>query len=138
MKKALFAIALAAAAVSASALDLAGMQVDKPVNCHLIAFMSEDANACNTKELEWTTTLEFLDKQTPVMISRNERGVLKSIVMTGFNYDRAVRAMRMQHGRPIHNNADEAVWAVGSQSIRVSRYGGIGPLLVYAGKAAEK
>lgn len=140
MKSALVLIAGAGIFMSAHALDLVGMEVDKPINCDLLSFMSNthDTTCAKTKELEWTSTLEFLDKPTPVLISRAPDGTLKSIVMTGFDYDRAIAALRVQFGKPVNMNRDEAVWVRKDQSMRVMRYAGLGSTLVYAGKAAEK
>jgi len=132
------ALSLALLATSSYALDIKGLEVDKPVDCDRISALDirpgQFAPACKNGLDMWFHEISFLGGKA-TMIPRQGNGILLSITVMNFSFDDALLALTEKFGPPvieesIVSNAMgakfeqiEATWTQGSTQLILSKHG---------------
>lgn len=102
MKK-FFILATSVFCLSAYAdLEIKGITVDAPADCTLINSMETRAGtfyaACIKKSPQWFTSISFLDGLSDMNITQTPMGMIKSITVTNFNFDKALSSLEAKFG----------------------------------------
>lgn len=132
-------LALLLAPSPAMALDIKGLEVDKPVNCAQINALEirsgSFAPACENGLDRWYKEVSFLGGKASMTLMQSPERILLRVLVLGFKFDEALDALTLKWGAPhietsvIQNRAGasfeqvEAIWNDGSITLRLERHG---------------
>lgn len=135
----LFAIATILASAPAMALDIKGIEVDKPVNCEQIKALETRtgtfARSCENGSDKWIVQISFLSGTANMWLQQSPERILLSVHLSKFNFEEALEALSMKWGQPeirkstVQNRMGatfeqvEAIWKDGSVKIQLSKHG---------------
>ena len=139
MHAAVLLFALLLAATPARALDIKGLEVDKPVNCAQINALEIRqgtlAPSCENGMERWFKEISFLSGKANMSLMQSPERVLLHVLVINFKFDEALDALTLKWGKPrietsvIQNRAGasfdqvEATWTDGEITLRLRRHG---------------
>lgn len=123
--------------MTAQALDLKGIEVDKPADCAHIASISgaSAASSCESSKSDFLVTTSFLGAEQTMLIVRTQEREVSTVYLNGFDFDQAEVAFTAKFGKPkavdtVIQNALGAkfsqrrlVWESATARLRVDRHG---------------
>lgn len=137
MRQHLIAAALALGCHGASALDIKGIEVDKPADCdHIAGISGYDATAsCRSSRPDFLVATTFLGTDQTLFVVRNEDHAVSAVYLQGFDFNQAEVAFTAKFGRPkVHDTVIQnalgatfsqrrLVWETATTVLKVARHG---------------
>lgn len=124
--------------ISSFALDIKGLEVDKPVDCDQISALETRTGtffpACKQGKEMWHHEVSFLSSKAR-MIFRQAEGILLSVSVSNFQFEEALDALTTKFGQPHIERSTVgnamgatfeqvvATWTGGATSIRLHKHG---------------
>lgn len=119
-------------------LEIKGLQVDKPINCEQVKSLEirkgNFFNACENKSPEFFTKISFLETTADMFVYQSELGMLKSLLLINFSFDKALSALQAKYGEgdvlksTIQNRMGAtfeqviATWTDGATQLRLTKH----------------
>lgn len=93
---------LGSASLPADALDIKGLEVDKPADCRHVGDISNyDAwQGCKSEALNFIVNTSFLGYKVDIFVTRDSAMHVSALRLEGFDFDQARSALSAKYGRP--------------------------------------
>lgn len=120
------------------ALDIKGLEVDKPVDCVFIKSLETRSGtfypACEEGKERWFVEVSFLSGKTQLMIKQSPDKILESIYTSGFDFNEGLNSLTVKFGEPkirksvIQNRMGatfdqiEAIWVEGKTVLSLLKH----------------
>lgn len=101
--KILPSIILVSTPFAAQALNIKGIEIDKPPNCTLLGELDRFKSIpleCIKKEPAWIQEISFLSSYSRFLFDQTKDGTLRSVSITNFLYSSALVALTEKYGPP--------------------------------------
>lgn len=156
IRHATLCLAISVLASQATALDIKGLEVDKPVDCEQINALEirsgKFAQSCENGMDSWYKEISFLSGKASMQLSQSPERTLLSVLLSNFNFNEALDALTLKWGTPhieksiIQNRAGasfdqvEATWLDGKKRLILTKHGSRidKPSLILIGEEAIK
>lgn len=137
MKNAVTFLAAIAVVTSSHALEIKGIEIDKPTDCSHVGDISnyDSWQACKGDAPNFVVHTSFLDRKVNILVTRADQKVVTSLYLEGFDFAMAESAFTEKYGRPKATNSvlqnamgakfqqRELLWENGNAVLIVRRHG---------------